>query len=329
MRSRLVTTAARVQALEAEKISLDAQVASLTAESQTRAMSFARRRVEVTQLLAVLERMQHDLPPVITIRADDALAAAHSSMLLGATLPRLYASAAALARELDALKRTRADLEKRSADAARNAAALADARSQLDQLLAIKSHAADEAQSRYGDLEAKLDAAASEAANLESLLEKVAALRAEPGTSNVVVVDARNGAQDQNLRRGALLKPVVGRIVAGDGGQGQPRAPGISFLAPPAAQVVAPADSEVLFAGPYHKTSRALILQMAGGYDLVLAGLERIDVRSGDQLLAGEPVGKMPAAGPESRLYFELRQNGKGVSPAPWMEVDLRKAKRS
>jgi septal ring factor EnvC (AmiA/AmiB activator) len=62
---------------------------------------------------------------------------------------------------------------------------------------------------------------------------------------------------------------------------------------------------------------------------LVLAGLERIDVRPGDELLAGEPVGAMPRISAGTKLYFELRQNGKGVNPAPWMEVDLRKAKRS
>jgi septal ring factor EnvC (AmiA/AmiB activator) len=72
-----------------------------------------------------------------------------------------------------------------------------------------------------------------------------------------------------------------------------------------------------------------LILQSLGGYNLVLAGLEHVDVRAGDQLLAGEPVGGMPRTGTESRLYFELRQNGKGVDPRPWLEVEPRKVTRS
>ncbi|HEY1612121.1 MAG TPA: peptidoglycan DD-metalloendopeptidase family protein [Rhizomicrobium sp.] len=329
LRRRLIATAARVQALEQEKIGLDTKVAQLTGLEHARAAAFAKRRVQVTRLLAVLERMQSDPPPVMTIQADDALAAAHSSMLLGATLPRLYSAAAALAAELETLKRTRAELALRSAQAARNAGSLADARNQLDQLLAIKVHAADTAQSLYGDLASKLDAAAGAAANLETLLQRVAALRAQPGSPSLVVVDARNNATGQGLQRGGLLRPVIGTLLAGDEAQGGPHTPGVSFLAPPSAQVIAPADSEVLFAGPYHNASRALILQMAGGYDLVLAGLDRVDVRLGDQLLAGEPVGRMPATGPETRLYFELRQNGKGVNPAPWLEVDLRKAKRS
>jgi septal ring factor EnvC (AmiA/AmiB activator) len=103
----------------------------------------------------------------------------------------------------------------------------------------------------------------------------------------------------------------------------------VNFVTSSGASVVAPADSHVLFAGPYRKTGQVLILETAGGYDLVLAGLDEVDVHSGDQLLAGEPVGRMPRARSGARLYFELRQNGKSVSPARWLGVGLRKAKRS
>jgi septal ring factor EnvC (AmiA/AmiB activator) len=55
-------------------------------------------------------------------------------------------------------------------------------------------------------------------------------------------------------------------------------------------------------------------------------------VRTGDQLLAGEPVGAMPP-GSGGRLYFEVRHDGKSFSPASWLEPDpkpdLRKAKKS
>jgi septal ring factor EnvC (AmiA/AmiB activator) len=69
-------------------------------------------------------------------------------------------------------------------------------------------------------------------------------------------------------------------------------------------------------------------LESPGGYDLVLAGLERVAVRPNDQLLAGEPLGTMPRT-QDARLYFELRQNGKGINPAPYLAVALRKAKKS
>jgi len=330
LKRRLIATAARVQELEEENLRLGADIARLSKDDEVLTASFRRQRAQVAALLAVLERVQHDMPPVMAIRADDALAGAHVSMLLGAGLPRLYGAAAELSRRLDLLRRTHADLVRRREDAARNTTALAGARDDLDQLLATKSRQAGEAGAQYARLASKLEAVADQAGSLETLLRKVALLRSAPSTQNLMIVTAPAAAANQKLQRGAFLRPVMGSMVEGDGeAAGAPRAPGVSFLAPASAQVVAPADSKVLFAGPYHKTGQVLILQMTDGYDLVLAGLDRVEVRTGDQLLAGEPVGRMPRNGAENRLYFELRENGKGVNPAPWLEVELRKATRS
>jgi septal ring factor EnvC (AmiA/AmiB activator) len=327
LRAQLIATAARVQSLEEEKGELGVRIADLTVQEKSLATDFARDRVQVARLLAVLERLQQDMPPVLVMKSDDALGAARGAMLLGVSLPRVYGAAAALARQLDDLRRTRNELIVRRTQSARNAIQLASARVELDQLLAMKSREAEQANAQYGDLQAKLDAAADQAANLGSLLAKVAALRAEPADGGITVVTAQNTGEPTGPQRGSMLRPVIGRVVNG-GSEGGERAPGLSFVTAPSAQVVAPADSRVLFAGRYHKEGQVLILEMGGGYDLVLAGLDRIDVRPGDQLLAGEPVGAMPRDG-GGRLYFEVRDGGKGTSPAPWLEIDLRKAKRT
>ena len=74
-----------------------------------------------------------------------------------------------------------------------------------------------------------------------------------------------------------------------------------------------------------------MILEITTGYDLVLAGLGRVTVRPNDELLAGEPVGNMPAesGSPIERLYFELRQNGHGLDPRPWLSLDIAEGKRN
>ena len=330
LRKRLIDTTARVQALEDEKGRIDAELARLVPEEQAMAQDFANDRAEVAHLLAVLERLQSDMPPVLAIRSDDALSAARGAMVLGGTLPRIYQAAAALSERLKALRRKQAELTQRRRDGIRVSAQLANARSELDQLLAIKAQEADQASAQYGDLEARLASAAEEAASLQSLLDKVADLRLKPAGQGIVTVSALNGSASGNSRRHAMVKPVAGvASMGGVEGAGGARATGVTFLAPPGAEVVAPSDGEVLFAGSYHKTGKVLILEMGGGYDLVLAGLDTVDVRPGDELLAGEPVGAMPRAGAGNRLYLELRQNGKSVNPTSWMEVDLRKAKRS
>lgn len=325
LQAKLVATAARVEALEREKVGLDADIARLTDENDKLTASFAHDRVAVSRLLAILERLQHDMPPAMVLRPDDALAASRGAMLLGASLPTVYGEAAALARRIDTLRRTRTALVARRADAARNGAYLAQARLELDQLLAMKQMEADAAATHYGDLKARLDAAASQAADLQSLLRKVAQLSGTPVSQEVVTVGPEGGKS-----RVSLLCPVVGQVVAGGvEGVGGTSAPGVTYATEPGAQVISPADGTVRFAGPYHKNLLVLILQMADGYHAVLVGLDRFDVRPGDHVLAGEPVGKMSKTNSGPRLYFELQQNGRGISPVPYIVVALRKANKT
>jgi len=327
LRQKLIETAARVQMLEEQKIELDADIRKLAAQYTILSADFARDRVAVARLLAVIERLQHDTPPAMVMRPDDALGAARGAMLIGASLPDVYGQAASLSRRITALEQTRNALIAKRADAVRTASQLDAARAELDQLLATRQAEADTAAATYGVLKAKLDAIAEQAESLETLLARVAALRGRPAQQSVIVVTAQNsGANAANARR-SLILPVVGTLRSEQGGGGH--GPGITFVTQPGAQVVAPADCEVLFAGPYHKSGQVLILEVTAGYDLVLAGLERTMVRPGDLVLAGEPVGAMPQMGQDGELYFELRQNGRGANPAALLGVDLRKAKRT
>ena len=91
----------------------------------------------MTKLLAILERLQHDMPPALAVRPDDALAAARGAMLVGASLPPVYAEAARLARRITVLKATRIALVKRRADASTTATQLTAAQAANDVLVSI------------------------------------------------------------------------------------------------------------------------------------------------------------------------------------------------
>src|SRR5690606_14684105 len=93
--------------------------------------------------------------------------------------------------------------------------------------------------------------------------------------------------------------------------------------------VTAPADGNILYAGPFRSYGQLLILNVGDGYHVVLAGMSRINVAPGQTVLAGEPIGAMGDAkvasaaesivGTDSReLYIEFRKDGKPVDPAPW-----------
>ena len=330
LRQKLVHMATRVQSLETQKARIESEILRLRSREEAISANEAHDRLRLLHLLAVLERLQADLPPPIALESSDALAAARGAMVLGASLPEFYRETAGLRRILDSLHSTRTNLLARRADSVRNAKTLTAARQELDQLLAIKKKEAEAASTEYTGLGREVEAIASKVSDLKSLLDRVSALRSTKPKQDMVVVASAPSFLPALSRPGSLLRPVIGAIVqGGPEGVGGGGAPGLTFAASPGASVVAPADCEVLFAGRYHKTGQVLILEISGGYDLVLAGLDRIDVRPGDQLLIGEPVGRMPLTGNGAKLYFEVRQNGRGVSPARWLGIDLKKAKKS
>ena len=74
-----------------------------------------------------------------------------------------------------------------------------------------------------------------------------------------------------------------------------------------------------------------LIIGVSGGYHVLMSGLAKVDGVVGQEVLAGEPVGRMaskpgqtnagPSGGKDQRLYIEFRRNGAPIDPAPWFAV--------
>jgi septal ring factor EnvC (AmiA/AmiB activator) len=122
---------------------------------------------------------------------------------------------------------------------------------------------------------------------------------------------------------GATLRmPARGRVVRryGQSGGTGGTSKGIDIEARSGAQVVAPYDGQVVYAGPFRRYGQILIIEHGGRYHTLLAGLDRIDAIVGQWLLAGEPVGILgsPQDG-NPELYFELRRAGQPINPLPWL----------
>ena len=80
------------------------------------------------------------------------------------------------------------------------------------------------------------------------------------------------------------------------------------------ALVTAPADGRVEFADDFRKNGRVIILSHKNSYYSVLTGLATTDVLLGQDVLAGEPIGRMPDG--RAEMYLELRRGTKAINPA-------------
>ena len=113
------------------------------------------------------------------------------------------------------------------------------------------------------------------------------------------------------------------------------RANGLTFAASDGARVASPGPGFVQYVGPVKGWGVILILRLAGGYHLVLAGLDRTSVTVGQSVAAGEAVGFMPdgrqsdggrtandrteGGKPSRELYLEVRDQGVPVDPGRWI----------
>ena len=130
--------------------------------------------------------------------------------------------------------------------------------------------------------------------------------------------------------RGRVPIPVNGvklkEYGAPDGVGGQEK--GVSIATRAGAQVTAPADGWVVYAGPFRSYGQLLILNAGNGYHILLAGMERISVDLGQFVLTGEPVAVMgngshiaailATGSSQPVLYIEFRKDGTPVDPGPW-----------
>jgi len=130
--------------------------------------------------------------------------------------------------------------------------------------------------------------------------------------------------------RGQVQIPVNGvrlkEFGAPDGTGGVEK--GLSVATRAGAQVTAPADGWVVYAGPFRSYGQLLILNVGGGYHVLLAGMDRISVDLGQFVLTGEPVAVMgngshiaavlATGSSQPVLYIEFRKDGVPVDPGPW-----------
>ena len=236
--------------------------------------------------------------------------------------PKLAEAEAAQKREADALDQqiAAAHAEEATAEAQANEAASAAAAAGARMETLRSALIALEAQRRADEAKAREEAARAErqkhAAEAQAARDREAVAAHPTGAGTIVSGSGPHGQ---------LQPPVIGVVVKGWGEQtdGGP-AMGVSYAAPPGAHVISPCGGRVVFAESFRSYGLLLIVDCGGGYHVVLSGFERLDVKLGQSLMAGEPVGVMPTWEPGSQarrpwLYVELRHDGTPVNPAPWL----------
>jgi len=340
----LIDTAARSRDLEAKIAASEARLKPLDNNERSIRKSLDGRRAVIGEVLAALQRIGHRPPPALISSPEDALQTVRTAMLLGAVLPEMRQQVDALASDLTELVNVRKKIAAESDQLRIQVASLGDQRTRMTALIeerqrqqAEREKALEAERARAGDLAKQVDNLKDLIAKLEQGLDP--AIRAAREAARTDSRPELSAFRDPGRLapavafaslRGHVPIPVNGVKIkefgAPDGLGGSEK--GLSIATRTGAQVTAPGDGWVVYAGPFRSYGQLLILNTGGGYHILLAGMERISVDLGQFVLAGEPVAVMGSGShiasilatgsSQPVLYVEFRKDGIPVDPGPW-----------
>jgi septal ring factor EnvC (AmiA/AmiB activator) len=340
----LIDTAGRLRGVESRVVAAQERLKPLDENERSIRKSLDGRRAVIGEVLAALQRIGRRPPPALIASPEDALQSVRTAMVLGAVLPEMRHEVEALANDLSELLAVRKKIDAERDQLKTEVAALDGERTRMTALV-------EERQKQISDREKAIDAERSRAGNLARDVDNLKDLitKLEQGL-DPAARDAREAARSDSRPalsafrdpgrlapavaftslRGQVPIPVNGVKLkdfgAPDSSGGAEK--GLSIATRAGAQVTAPADGWVVYAGPFRSYGQLLILNVGGGYHVLLAGMERISVDLGQFVLTGEPVAVMgngshiaavlATGSSQPVLYVEFRKDGVPVDPGPW-----------
>lgn len=264
-----------------------------------------------------------------------------SSILLRGGARALESRASVIRQSIEDISRQKEEIASRLNDIARENALLAEQQIDMKKLSKQKSEMYNKLSSQSKEAGEKAKILAGQANNLRDLVDKLekqkelqrkqmaekARLARERATEELRASTNYGNKLDLpaeitgfSKAKGKLSRPARGPIITKfhtELSKGVV-SNGIDIKTASKAQVIAPFDGTVIFAGPFKNFANLLIIDHGEGYTSLLSGLAETDAQVGQMLLAGEPVGIMPT-GDNIKLHMEIRKKNRPVDPNEWL----------
>lgn len=359
LREEIVKSAALRKQMEEKILAGEKRLEGMREEEAGVRASLHERRGLLAEVLAALQRMGRNPPPALLVTPDDALASVRSAILLGAVVPGIRKETDALIDDLSALMDIKSDIDQEKTELTDAMQVRIEAEKRTELLVAENEALAQTNNRTLAAERRRAEELAARATSLEGLIgsleQEIGSVRDAAALARAKEEERRGQSEAEREKARALARETVpdkNRIapayefqelqakldypVAGDvlrqfgeaDGTGHD-SQGLTLAANPGALVTAPSDGWIVFAGTFRSYGRMIILNAGEGYHLVLAGMDKVSVREGQFVVAGEPLAVMGEKRVASvnaltletdkpTLYIEFRKNGKPVDSRPW-----------
>ncbi len=301
------------------------------------------------ETLAALQNLALRPSEAVLVQPLSPVEVMRSSILLRGSVHSLENRASSIRKSIEDISSQKEQIALRLQDLEKDNKKLAQQQEAMKKLSQQKNEMYGQISSKSEEAKKKADLLASQAHNLRDLLEK---LEKQKEINRRQMAEKARIAREQELKRihkeshgleaidementytaatattdfskakGRLTRPARGPIVTAFHSELSKGvySNGIDIKTAAKAQVIAPYDGNVIYAGPFKNFANLVIIDHGDGYTSLLSGLGETDTEVGQMLLAGEPVGTMPADA-DSKLHIEIRKNNHPVDPDTWIK---------
>lgn len=276
-----------------------------------------------------------------------------SSILLRGSIHSLENRAASIRRSIEDINSQKEEIAQRLSDIENQNKLLAQQQDEMKLLSKQKSEMYDQLSTQSQEAKQKARLLAGQAKDIRDLLEKLEQQRRlkeqQAEKERIAKAQAVEKLREQNNHslsradlqeqsaqkkpspqsvtnfskaRGQLTRPVAGQLVTSfhqELSKGV-LSNGIDIKTSSKAQVIAPFDGTVIFAGPFKNFANLVIIDHGEGYTSLLSGMEETYTEVGQLLVVGEPVGVMPSHD-HAKLHMEIRKNSQPINPNEWLST--------
>jgi len=173
LNSRLIETANLIQRGEAKMTAIEGRLSELQEQERLVRGSLEQRHGQIAALLAALQRIGRNPPPVLVTRREDALKMVRSAMLLSSAFPDLRNQAVKLSGKLTDLQNVMASIRTEGARLRAETDRLNETRTRLASLMEVKKSTLAERQTQLAAVRVASTEISKNVTNLSDLITRL------------------------------------------------------------------------------------------------------------------------------------------------------------
>lgn len=346
LRAALIQSTKRNRGIETQLNKSKNKLSRLRLQEIFLQSSLKERRTILANVLAALQKLGSNPPPVLLVTPEDALASIRSAMLLSKAELSIRDETRKIVIDLNNLKGVQVSIKAEKANLMVILEKSIEEKRRMELLIAGNDKLYQQDSRSLSEERLRTQKLAERATSLEELISNLdnqitSARELNKREQNNSLLKNNRVVSDKEKHqvferpfadlKGKLEMPVDCKVLKwfGDTDSLGHKTFGVTCAAMPGAMVTTPVDGFVVYSGSFRSYGKMIIISPSAGYHVLISGMDTLNIDQGRFVFSGEPIGSLGTKRLVSAntlaletdaltVYIEFRKDGKPIDSRAW-----------